>query len=574
MINDCKQKKTAAKAEMIINDTPPRIRLFDSEGEAVFRSEIDKDVEDMYPSNEDLTLKQHIECASGLAQYLADFVPEVQKTGFRAARYDVLAVMLEVINQGMTARMRPVLNTNHPFICDAPKLGDIHAIIKFLTTYQTQMAQTICPVRVPGSATPPTYCELLDRIPALCQRYVNGDAHGRGTVGAAALLVDSCHNTLSELLKKPVDQIQQHRDGSFYTNAPTQIWSILHQHLELAVVTNSPILQVMVADKISIALKHIVGMITDFIKSLDTNTVQELKDNELPLLSALANDNAMHIEEIMTVVETITMGEIRNRVNEIFDDVTVSLVNGGGVCLKRLTKVVMSDIEEQLQAVFTFDWIEGNQLHVAVATIGDYLNDLQTFLMPFWGNKLVALLLEAITIRYTRSVIFRGEERPKRPKPVVEEKLVTVTEIVKSSFFGFGKKVVQQVVQQVVTNPVEDYEVTWCVADEECLGRIAQDINVLNAFFSTRVGQEKAQDYLAVLNEVQLMLQLPLDKLTTHALSRISEYPSSAEVRNIIACILYVIFIALRMCRQFTTPLLHVLMPKQKMIMTKMNFLK
>jgi histidinol dehydrogenase len=113
-----------------------------------------------------------------------------------------------------------------------------------------------------------------------------------------------------------------------------------------------------------------------------------------------------------------------------------------------------------------------------------------------------------------------------------------VVEMVKSSFFGFGKKAIQQIMQTVEEVEEEEVEVfdddadrDYCVADSECLGRIAQDMNQLNAFFSTRVGQEKAQDYLAILNEVLLMLQLPIERLGPHALSRISEYPSSAEVR-------------------------------------------
>ena len=272
----------------------------------------------------------------------------------------------------------------------------------------------------------------------------------------------------------------------------------------------------------------------------------------MELLCALANDNAVHIEEIVTVVDNFEMEEIRNRVNDIYDDVTVALVGCGRACLKRLTEVVMTDIEEPLNEVFTPDWLEGNQIQVAIATITDYMADLESFLMKFWSEKFVSNLLEAIILRYTRSVIFKNEKPPRRalprsptpppappPAPVVAEKMI---DVVKSSFFGFGKKVVQQVVQQVAAaapvisslpsfeqQPIEN---TWCFADCEALGRLAQDVNVLNGFFSQRVGQEKAEEYLSIMNEVSLVLQMPIDRLGAHVLSRISEFPSSGQVRS------------------------------------------
>ena len=112
------------------------------------------------------------------------------------------------------------------------------------------------------------------------------------------------------------------------------------------------------------------------------------------------------------LVNKFDLEEIRQRVDEIYDSVTVNLVGCGQACLKRLTEVVMADIEEQLDQVFTPDWIEGNQVNVAVATLTDYLNDFEEFLMAFWSDKFVANMLEAIILRYTRSVIFRKDSPP------------------------------------------------------------------------------------------------------------------------------------------------------------------
>jgi hypothetical protein len=152
-----------------------------------------------------------------------------------------------------------------------------------------------------------------------------------------------------------------------------------------------------------------------------------LQDDELPLLSALTNDNAMHIEEIVAIVDRFQVEEIRNRVNEVFDDVTGSLIGCGNVCLKKIVALVMNDCEELLDKVFVPDWIDvepkDSPVAVAVATIGDYLNDLKTNLMSFWCDKLISLVLEAVILRYTRSVIFRTTYRrpAKRPTKRVKQ---------------------------------------------------------------------------------------------------------------------------------------------------------
>ena len=243
VMKNCQAVQAAAIQTQLINDTPPRVRLFDEEGEDGFRYNISLDVADIYPDEPTFKLRDHIERATEVAAYLADFVPELQKSGLRPARYDVLTATLEIVNEVLTTRLKPILDSSHTFIADAGSLGEIHKAILFLTAYQSQLGAIYCPPASPR-AKPATFCELFERLPALCERYVNGDSDRRGCVGAAELLVDSCHNILAGLLKAPADMVQRHRDGSFYTNAPTETWSTLNQHLELAALTRSPVLQV------------------------------------------------------------------------------------------------------------------------------------------------------------------------------------------------------------------------------------------------------------------------------------------------------------------------------------------
>ena len=58
------------------------------------------------------------------------------------------------------------------------------------------------------------------------------------------LVSEACKQAGRELLKKPTEMVQRRNDGTFFTNAPTEIWLVLNQHLELATATKSPILQV------------------------------------------------------------------------------------------------------------------------------------------------------------------------------------------------------------------------------------------------------------------------------------------------------------------------------------------
>lgn len=72
-------------------------------------------------------------------------------------------------------------------------------------------------------------------------------------------------------------------------------------------------------------------------------------------------------------MESFTIAEIRERIDEIFDPLTTTLVKCGQTCLNRLTTLVMLDVHELLDAVFMPDWLEGNQISVCINTISDYM---------------------------------------------------------------------------------------------------------------------------------------------------------------------------------------------------------
>ena len=176
--------------------------------------------------------------------------------------------------------------------------------------------------------------------------------------------------------------------------------------------------------------------------------------------------------------------------------------------------------------------------------------------MPFWAEKLVHTLLEAVVLGYTRNLVFprriaktslagmifsalstsdSADSPPPQPaspqkQPAAPEKQGFFSSMFKPKNSAVKEKEKAPVLEVVSSGPSNSYNAGRCVVDAESLGRIAQDINTLNSFFSKKAGQATATDYLEILNDVSLMLFTELDNVIKHAINRISVFPSAAEV--------------------------------------------
>lgn len=122
----------------------------------------------------------------------------------------------------------------------------------------------------------------------------------------------------------------------------------------------------------------------------------------------------------------------RVKVEALFEALSDKLIGCGQACLRRLSTLVMEDMAENLSQVFTPAWLgdrlEGNaedfstdepseQISVALATISDYLIDLNDFLVPFWSSRLVDFLLEVLVTKYFKLVM---KVRDATPLPEVK----------------------------------------------------------------------------------------------------------------------------------------------------------
>jgi siroheme synthase (precorrin-2 oxidase/ferrochelatase) len=556
----------------IIEDTPEKIRWFDELGEEKFVFNVGIDLDESYPdpqtvleeTQEPMTIKEHLECAADIVSYLQSFVPDVQKCETRPARYDILAVMLTIVNAFLYERMSYFLTVssvvgsdnvltseeddgkdqNRSDLIENATLGDLLAVINFISKYQNTIKNIRCPVFNSKDASAsssavssqailsstylsPKSSRLFELLPDVCKLYVYGGSKG-SKGGAAAHLYDHCIRVWELVIKTPEEMLQQNNDGSFYTHSPVDMWEAINQHISLATSTNSPILHVMIADKVVSTLNSVFDIIVNYVHTLDTSTKPAIKEIELEFISALANDTALHIEEVMELIENFTIAEIREKIDEIFTPLITNLVKCGETCLKRLANLVMSDVQGLLDEVFMEEWLEGKQMQSVTATISDYMNDFEKYLVKFWAEKFVYILLEEITINYTRSLLFSKKRPAARTvtTTVTREEPAEQTQQKTGFFSSIFKKTAQTITKTMtITKTVPSH----VPVDEESLGRLAQDVNILNAFFSKKAGQETAMEFLCYLNEISLFMVLDRLGLLKHFATVVAEYPSAAQ---------------------------------------------
>lgn len=537
-------QKSLEKEEAKKNATKSfRIKLFDTDGEKAFVKIILVELEAIFPSDvrviDSMSLREQMEHADQVRLYLEAFIEEARADSPGKPRYDVMSCIMEEVNVLLSFRMISSMQRDSPQLSEA-SLVDIHALIVWLTKYKNQLHQIFIPASLHRPGT--THCGLFDSLPILCERYVSGNPDGQG--GAASHLVDHCLKVWELLLKNPGEMLQRHNDGSFYTFVPLDTWEALHSHLHLAAETKSPILHVIISNKIAVALIHVITIIKEFVESSQIDDDPQFGEMKIEFLCALANDNAQHIEEVISVVENFDMDEIRDRVNDIFDNVTACIVACGQACLKKLAGIIMNDVKPEVDKVFTNVWVdsdgEDDPIGIVIATAKDYMEELCENLMPFWTKKFVYVLLESLIIDYTRAIVFRKEMHMDVQLQAPVKKNVSSPGGTQGSskkksggFFGFGrKKSIAETddSEKSMSGAMGGAPLCYvCKTEPEVLGKVAQDVNALNKFFRMHSEEEDTQLFLSLIGEVQELLVLPIEKVTKHTMARITEYPSSAQ---------------------------------------------
>jgi hypothetical protein len=170
------------------------------------------------------------------------------------------------------------------------------------------------------------------------------------------------------------------------------------------------------------------------------------------------------------------------------------------------------------------EWLEGNQIATITATISDYMKDFEEFLVDFWSAKFTYIILEAVIFAYIRKIIFRQENfsitlMEIKNEPKIEENIQKPGFF--SSFYQKTKEMTIKMVEKYITP-------SHCLVDDDSRGRLAQDVNTFNAFFSKKAGQEVATEFLEIINEISILLYLDSEGIAEHVINKIIELPSAA----------------------------------------------
>jgi len=608
----------------------------ESEGSSGDESEGSSEEEDDDVSEDEptMTVQQHTKCGDAIMGLLRSIVMDTEKTSTRPPRYDVLAISLCEINMFLESRLLFLCKckpSDEEAVCgdddDAVEenytplepgevrvsaeakrqqrrdlvatLGNLHCLIVWLSKYQSTLRNTYCPKHAClgvlqeynySADRLPMTCLLFTDLPNLCDRYVNGSSGGRKAgPGAASHLHAFCLTVWERAIKNVTDMIQQHQDSSFYTTIPTDTWELLHNHLQLAMSTNCAILHVLIADKIVYAINTQIKTVCAYVRAMDgfMDTTPGLRENELQFLCALANDTALHIEEVMMVVEKFELEEIRARIDQQFDIVTSNLVSCGELCLKRIAVLVMADLKEPiLDQLFTENWLidDGECVEVAIATMNDYCDDLKLFLVEFWFDRFKRSLADTFIVHYAQNVAFRYARNEVKgapasttanllgPAPAALEEEVAPTEETKSSMwglFGRGKGASATAASPALSTPQQapkggglfssmSMMSTLAVkqfpgqlmATPATVDKIADDMKLVSAYVreltvSNEEGEEDAHEVaaaevLSLMNDLCKLFTVPMETLPAYVAQRMMEFPLAkrAIYETAVACCL------------------------------------
>mmetsp|Transcript_2780 Transcript_2780/g.4185 ORF Transcript_2780/g.4185 Transcript_2780/m.4185 type:complete len:1583 (-) Transcript_2780:264-5012(-) len=501
--------------------TPFRIRLFDEKGATELRSLIREDLEELYPTDippaegeEWVRVGDHLVAACQILDYLDDLLMEVAKvTGSKPKpmRLDVLAVGLLEINSFLSLRLTPVV-TPELMVPSQINLGDVHNVIDWLTNYQARLSDIYCPPLEPDGPDPLSF-PLIDNIPQLCEWYVRG---APGLVGAATHLKEHAKKVWDTLEENPAETLETHQDGTFYTHAPTDTWELFHHHISLATSTKAPLLEFMVAETIVENIEFVIQLMTSYVEGMyKPNPDANYREIELELVCGLVNDLQLHKNELDAVTKKFTwLDEIKRRVDALFEVEAANIKYTTLTCLRRISALIMEDIDEPLQEIFTPTWLgtpppteppvnPSSQISVAIATINDYLNDLKQFVVSNRYPDLVDLVMEALVIRYFRSVM-KIQDSPSPTKPREKKGTMFGKELSIKGMLGQGLR-----------------------ATEISVTLIENDTNAIHDFFKPKSDNVKA--YWTVLDDLVQLLIMDPEEMSRLLMSRISQCPPAAQ---------------------------------------------
>ena len=170
----------------------------------------------------------------------------------------------------------------------------------------------------------------------------------------------------------------------------------------------------------------------------------------------------------------------------------------------------MEDMSENMQEIFTVAWLgdahpdapptePSEQINVALATISDYLADLNEFLVPFWSSRLVDFLMEVLVTKYFKLVMKIRNETPPPATTDVEEPTSPKAPNKRGLLSQMSSKVISSArdLTKVVVDKVADSVTKGMRASEASVALIENDTAAIEDFFSDKTSN--AGEYIKLL---------------------------------------------------------------------------
>lgn len=483
---------------VIDNKIPAKFIVFDEEGEDAFVHVIRDEVVQLYPqggSGARMTIRQHLDCAGLVVGYLIAFKAQSVETRTRSPRFDILVAGVNAINEAFCDSLDPIIDEDNVQLSVASK-DEIRELIMLLIGYDETL-------RKMDEATQPEVrfdahsFTALNKMPLLCNFCVNG---------SASHLSHTCSETLAQLVRAPNEMVVRNKDGSFNTEVPGQMWKEIKKYLDLAQSSQSLGLYLCVAKMIAAVSKATLNSMAAFADNLGSCTSADTRFFfvRMELLSALANDTIYHCDKLSILTSGLKARKhdlLGKEIVDQFESLTVDWKRCGNDCLRSLAGVVMADSKETLNQIFTLAWVQGNQADVVIATVNDYMTDLDQYLARVWSGIFAHCMVEAVVVGYIHAIIYKVPPKS-RPEDSLDEIAAT-------------KRV---------------WKENQCRINSQTLTRYKKDVKLLKALLTSRVGVEGASRYINILNEVALLFDTSIDDLPVHILRRFAECPSSSIV--------------------------------------------
>ena len=192
-------------------------------------------------------------------------------------------------------------------------------------------------------------------------------------------------------------------DNKYQLNAPTILFNIINQQIEVILSTNQLKLIQAVVDACLESMETFIinfkKMVTDeygkFVKT-PTGIYEGLCD----YLMAVANDFyrcADHTDALMQKCNRWPQ-EIQDVSKLRLDEVQKEFIKASTYVVSLLNGMVIHDLQEVTKFMFLQEWYTRNDLPAIEATFQDYLQDYQTHLIEFCFAKLVTELMEQLVI--------------------------------------------------------------------------------------------------------------------------------------------------------------------------------